>query len=109
MGEVLRQRDRLPAHECVTPVHNVTYQPPSPPIPNAPEPRPYIRAEVDGDRGDLWRCEDCGRLWRVGWACDACDWYGVGRHDGMCSVGLAWRPAKLWQRIRYRRRGRRPA
>jgi hypothetical protein len=47
----------------------------------------------------LWRC-DCGRLWRVGPACDLCDFYGD-HSTGQCTVGRVWRPARMGQRIRY--------
>lgn len=59
-----------------------------------------------GADGDLYRCDWCGVLWRLGDACDACEAYGRGHHRGQCEVGSAWRPATLWQRIRYRRLGR---
>lgn len=55
-----------------------------------------------GRLGDLWRCDDCGALWRIGDACDLCDWAGEWRaHDGGHALGVTWRPATLWQRIRY--------
>jgi hypothetical protein len=59
-----------------------------------------------GADGDLYRCDVCGTLWRLGDACDACEAYGPGRHRGQCRIGQTWRPATLWQRIRYRRHGR---
>jgi hypothetical protein len=56
-----------------------------------------------GELGDLWRCDDCRELWRVGRSCAACDAFGHSSHGGQCMVGLAWLPATLWQRIRNRR------
>lgn len=51
-----------------------------------------------GSHGDLWRC-DCGRLWRLGYACAPCEYYGHGNHGGQHLAGDAWRPATLGQRI----------
>lgn len=66
----------------------------------APPMRDEMRAA--GSMGDLWRCH-CRRLWRVGRRCDLCEHYG--HHNfGMCTVGTAWRPATLWQRMRNWRR-----
>lgn len=65
----------------------------------------HREAVPDGRMGDLWRCP-CGALWRIGDACDACDRFGEWRaHPGMHALGVAWRPATLWQRIRFWRRG----
>jgi hypothetical protein len=56
----------------------------------------------DGATGDVWRCV-CRGLWRVGQFCDVCDRYGV--RSGVCprggyhATGLAWRPARWWQRL----------
>lgn len=63
-----------------------------------------ILGQASGRLGDLWRCDDCRKLWRVGRICDNCDFYGVHRGGGQHAVGLAWRPATVWQRIRNRRR-----
>lgn len=52
---------------------------------------------------DLWRCDECGKLWRVGLACDQCDLRGDHHHRGLHVVGVAWRPATFWQRICYRK------
>jgi hypothetical protein len=43
-----------------------------------------------GSRGDLWRCDTCGTLWRIGYDRDI--------------TGLTWLHATVWQRIRYRRK-----
>jgi hypothetical protein len=106
------QHATIPAHTCTPPMRQVTYALPVTLVPlldpQAPmqsePPLMHTRNEVDGKQGDLWRCDQCERLWRVGDACDACDWYGDSPHPGMCTLGLVWRPATLWQRLRYRRR-----
>lgn len=59
-----------------------------------------------GQHGDLWRCHECGQLWRVGAACDMCDRYGDIPHRGGHAVGHAWRPASLLQRLVNWRKGR---
>lgn len=64
----------------------------------------------DGHRGDLWRCDNCQTLWRIGESCDWCD--RTGRTDGRCGAhivhmpALAWRPATPWQRLIHRNHGR---
>jgi hypothetical protein len=40
----------------------------------------------DGNLGDLWRCDDCRRLWRIADACDHCDRTGA-QHLGVCTTG----------------------
>lgn len=60
----------------------------------------------DAKLGELWRCDTCSKLWRVGRACATCDLYGDHAGGGHCLVGLAWRPATLWQRIKHRKDGR---
>jgi hypothetical protein len=60
--------------------------------------------DPQASQGDLWRCDECGQLWRVGRACGICAAYGDRPHRGQCQVGLAWRPATFWQRLRYHRR-----
>ncbi|RCG31920.1 hypothetical protein DQ384_05085 [Sphaerisporangium album] len=62
------------------------------------------RGNPTGQSGDLWRCDECHALWRIGHACDACDRYST-PHPGAHAVGLAWRPARWWQRLRYHRTG----
>lgn len=57
--------------------------------------------------GDLWRCPECSNLWRVAFACDACDHYGRDvPHRGVHSFGATWRDAKLWQRVLHWRQGK---
>jgi hypothetical protein len=81
---------------------SMSAEPPSPTAPPA-----VVHSQLpDGQLGDLWRCQ-CGALWRIGDACDACDWDGEWPvHDGGHAIGVTWRPATLWQRTRYWKRGR---
>lgn len=72
MTWVYRQQ---PRHECAPPTTGTI---------------PAIGAA--GNIGDLWRC-DCGRLWRI---TDA----NQGTR-GHVIHGKTWRPATLWQRLRY--------
>ncbi|MFB9880973.1 hypothetical protein ACFFMN_23870 [Planobispora siamensis] len=72
--------------------------------PNSPD-VDFTTTEVDGDVGDVWRCE-CSRLWRVADACDTCDANGGKPHWGLHVMGETWRRARLWQRLRLFRRGR---
>jgi hypothetical protein len=100
----VRRTDRPAGHECAPPIRQVTYAiPPPPGAVDAAAGRTFTVAQVDGRRGDLWRCVGCRRLWRVGLACGWCDTYGTGPHAGQCQMGSEWRPATLWQRIRHRR------
>ena len=80
VGEWVRRQDPDAIHRCITP--DVTLQ------------------------GDLWRC-CCGRLWRVGRACDWCDRSGLHAHGGTHIVGMRWRPGTWWQQVKHRR-GERP-
>jgi hypothetical protein len=80
MTWVQRAVDKPPAHTC--------------PLPRT------VRGNPDGQFDDLWECDDCGRLWRIGQACDACELRGhPWPHSGQCRVGLEWRPASFWQRF----------
>lgn len=63
------------------------------------------RPTPDAKFGELWRCETCRKLWRVGRACPICDRYVHHAGGGQCAVGTAWRPASLWQRIKHRKDG----
>lgn len=81
------RRARPPAHVCAPPSH-VSHG--------------YVNVPV-GAVGDLWRCDDCHTLWRIGDACDTCDHFGSWPHPGGHEIGTKWRPATLWQRLRYRR------
>lgn len=87
-GWVRRAANEAKQHECAPPVAHG-------PVLGWPDPL--------GSLGDLWRCR-CGSLWRVGYRCDGCDHYGEGRCGrGHAMHRYAWRPATLWQRIRYRK------
>ena len=95
------KRAEPPEHRCEPPMGEVFVQLPA--IPGSAGKSTRVK-NIDipaGDRGDLWRCDTCRTLWRVGLRCDACEHYGPGRHDGGCSPGRAWRPATLWQRWRH--------
>jgi hypothetical protein len=59
--------------------------------------------DAAGQLGDLWRCDDCGELWRVGLSCGACDRGAVPPHPGQHMTGRSWWPATFWQRIKNRR------
>jgi hypothetical protein len=98
------QHATIPTHICAPPMREVIYALPTSAGDERGEIIKHCATEIDGEQGDLWRCDRCGRLWRVGDACDACDWYGSRPHPGMCTLGLVWRPATLWQRLRHRRR-----
>lgn len=58
-------------------------------------------------RGTLWRCW-CGKLWKLGYICDTCDFYNGAAHHGQCVVmdswgrRYKWRPALLKTRILHR-------
>lgn len=83
----IRQTDPRRAHTC------------SPPQSEPPFGRPH------GAYGDLWRCDDCRTLWRIGHACQVCDRYGEALpHRGGHAVGNAWHPATLWQRLANKKR-----
>jgi hypothetical protein len=77
-------------HKCDVPMRETVWHPPG------FGPLCYVTAIFpeathlvpEGATGDLWRCDECRKLWRVGDACDM------------------WRPAHVWQCIRYWRRGR---
>ena len=74
-----------------------------------PPRRNGLLGAVDGQNGDLWRCDDCGDLWRVGLACGPCDRAGGPfEHVGLHVGGRDWRPATWWQRLRHRRAGHDP-
>lgn len=74
------RRAKPPSHTCDVPNHSFG--------PN-------------GSRGDLWRCDVCHDLWRIGLACDTCDRNGGFEHPGVHQVGNTWRPATVWQRLRF--------
>ena len=71
--------------ECRPPRTSVPAIPPHSALPN---PRP------DGLYGDLWQCDDCGTVWRIGVAASA---------DGR-RLEIAWVRASILTQWRYRRR-----
>jgi hypothetical protein len=108
MSWVRRTEDAAPAHVCEPPMREVVYTLPAMPPPpkgwqgNEPSKPSKMRAtEIDGKQGDLWRCDDCDRLWRIGLHCTVCT-RGYS-HYGRCGRTVAWLPATLWQRLRHRK------
>jgi len=100
----VRRREQ-PSHTCEPPMQEVVFRLPPPPPPPAglqgnPQPTPHSAPLVrpDGDVGDLWRCDDCGRLWRVG--------VEPPPRGGYSPRWEVWLPAYWWQRLRYRNAGR---
>ncbi len=96
-----------PVHTCRPPMRTVSVSPPSTSLNPASQPPPptnlYDFTIVDGAHGDLWRCDGCRKLWRIGLACDYCDAHQRDvYHRGSHAVGYRWRPATLWQRFTYR-------
>jgi hypothetical protein len=53
--------------------------------------------------GDLWVCDVCTRLWRIGNACPVCDRGGRHHAVGQCIAGFTWRRATRRQRWRHRK------
>lgn len=100
------RKQRVLAHRCERPMREVVYQIPPMLVAAGQQVNTEHREVVpDGRIGDLWRCP-CGALWRIGDACDVCDRLGEWRaHPGYHTLGVVWRPATLWQRIRYWKRG----
>jgi hypothetical protein len=81
-------------HRCQPPMRDHVVNLPTGPALAPTGTRPVrLPGYVDGRLGDLWRCDDCRKPWRVGRACATCDGYG-------------WRPATLWLRIKHRKDGR---
>lgn len=94
-------------HECAPPMREVKYEVPSRVVGHEGNPRVHREQRPDGVRGDLWRCDHCRKLWRIGLACDVCDRFGDREHPGMHAVGITWRPATLWQQLVHLRHGHR--
>lgn len=99
----VRRSDPADDHCCDQPMREVVSQIPPQLVGSDGRPMELREQVPDGRVGDLWRCA-CGALWRIGHACDPCDRTG-GRlpHAGGHAIGIVWRPATLWQRIRYRK------
>lgn len=82
-----RQANETQTHRCTPPVRDAfpKFQPPDWAL-----------------RDDLWQCDTCDKVWRVGRDCDWCD-QGHRYHGGQCSVLNKWRPSSWSQARRYRR------
>lgn len=65
-----------------------------------------LTGEAYGRVGDLWRCDGCRKLWRIGLLCKGCDQEGRATECPNGISGSWWYSATTWQRIRYIRRGR---
>ena len=99
MSWVRRAANRV--HTCTPPMRDIIYTI-SAEYCQGNQPARWTVMAVDGAQSDLWRCDTCGALWRVGIACDWCDAHGSRPHAGLHDDGLEWRPATLWQRLRHR-------
>lgn len=71
---------------------------------------------IDGvpSGGPYWVCDECGTGWRIGDACNVCDWYAVrGRearpHMGVCSCGSKWHRMTRRELRRAKRRAAKAA
>lgn len=89
-------------HRCAPPMRESVHQLPSMSILRGGQPTEVRLTSPDGQVGDLWRCP-CRALWRISYGCDTCDRAGRWSAHGGHAMGAIWRPATLWQRIRYRR------
>jgi hypothetical protein len=92
-----------PGHTCQPPTRERFFRIPSG-FAAGTEPIGHRDTVPAGEWNDLWRCDDCGRLWRVGNSCDYCDPSPPGGRcfrGGYHAGGHAWRPATWWQRWRY--------
>lgn len=102
----VRRRPAAPVHECTLPMREEKIG--IPPLMGSGPNLEWTATRPDGRRGDLWRCPDCQRLWRIGDGCHLDNAHGP--HAGPCTPGWiredAWRPPTLWQRLRYWRKGR---
>lgn len=95
-----------PPHQCETPIRVAQFKIPT--IMGRNEVAIHTEQVPDGEFGDLWQCDVCGELWRIGNACDLCDpnhpnnprWH-PGRLHGWART--AWRPATWRQRRRLKK------
>ena len=88
-------RTTAPEHTCEPPMRQRLVTIPSASMTPGVQTKPLMMPpEPDGLRDDLWRCDDCGQLWRIG---DPDLMVG-----GYAAGGPVWRPATLWQRLRHR-------
>ncbi|GIH07476.1 hypothetical protein Rhe02_55430 [Rhizocola hellebori] len=70
--------------------------------PPPPHTCPNWAMTSDTSVDDLYRCDECRKLWRIGWACDICDYFGDhAGFGGGHKVGYRWRRARMSQRIRF--------
>lgn len=95
------RRSAHPPHTCAPPTRMATYTlPPANGTAPSSLPDTHTVAVVDGHFGDLWQCDTCRGLWRVGFVCGWCDYYSrPALHPGSCAVGLQWRRAPWWARF----------
>lgn len=99
----IRRADPATEHRCDQPMREAVYRYPSMIIGGEGELVEHREQVPDGRLGDLWRCS-CGALWRIGDVCDPCDRLGGGiPHAGGHAMGVIWRPATFWQRLRHLR------
>jgi hypothetical protein len=92
------RRSAHPPHTCAPPTRPATYTlPPAHGTTASRLPITHTVTVVDGRPDDLWQCDTCAALWRVGFACDWCDYHSSPRlHSGSCAIGLRWRRASWW-------------
>lgn len=99
----IRRHDPTAVHRCAPPTCEHVYRLPD--TTTSTLTLVYSETAPDGHRGDLWQCPTCSTLWRIGYACDWCDWRQP-HESGLCTVGTAWRRASWWTRMRYFLAGR---
>lgn len=99
----VKQKPTVSAHRCTPPTRERVFRVPGSDI-------GHTEHEPDGEFGDLWRCDRCRTLWRIGNACDYCDprepgnlRSSQGRHPGLVhgAVKTKWRHATWLQRFFY--------
>lgn len=99
------QAPAVSAHRCAPPMRDVMARPPRGPAEmppgktreDYPEPRSFkVGERPDGQVGDLWRCDDCGTLWRI-IKPEPRRYVNV-----FPSPWPRWREAGLWLRFRHR-------
>lgn len=84
MGWV-RKTPKIKTHKCDLPLKEVTFK--------ANSVLPETKYTVpDGEVGDLWRCDECQKLWIIGVSFS---------RDTRSSLATSWQPAGLWDSIKY--------
>lgn len=85
----------------IDPSYDVRWPPGFVRRPDLPDPDPH-RCDVPAEwpEGAVWRCER-GHLWVCGDACECRGHFDRHRGRGFHTEGRVWRPASLWQRLRY--------